>query len=57
MTKGADATLIAPGTRSEPYMIPAGNAFSFGKVVIEVRPACLATSSVGGGEMGDLSFP
>ena len=34
---------------------PPENAFSFGAVAIEVRPAYIAAYSVGGGEMDDLS--
>ena len=49
------AALKAPEVHSGSYSIPAANVFSFGMVVIQVRPTCLAAYSVGGGEIGDLS--
>ena len=46
--------LKAPEVHSGSYSIPAATVFSFGMLVIEVRPMCLATYSVG--ETDDLSF-
>ena len=39
------------------FMSPsfASNAFSFGAIVVEVRPVCLVAYDVGGGEMNNLS--
>ena len=45
--------LKAPEVRSGSYSIPAATVFSFGMLIIEVRPTCLATCSIG--EMDDLS--
>ena len=45
--------LKAPEVRSGSYSVAAANVFSFGMLVIEVRPTCLVTYSVG--EMDDLS--
>ena len=49
------AALKAPEVRSGSYSIPAATVFSFGIFVIEVRPRCLVTYSVGGGESDNLS--
>ena len=45
----------APEVRSGSYSIPAATVFAFGMLVIEVRPSCFATSSVGGREAHDLN--
>ena len=47
------AALKALEAHSGSYSIPAATVFSFGMLVIEVRPTYLATYSVGG--MDDLS--
>ena len=44
---GTYAALKAPEVRGGSYSIPAATVFSFGMLVIEVRPTCLATYSVG----------
>ena len=51
--KGNYTALKAPEVHTGSYSIPAATVFSFGMLVIEVRPTCLATYSVG--EMDDLS--
>ena len=45
--------LTAPEVHTGSYSIPAVTVFSFGMLMIEVRPTCLATYSVG--EIDDLS--
>ena len=46
------AALSAPEVHSGSYSIPAATVFSFGMLVIEVRPMCPSMYSVG--EMDDL---
>ena len=45
--------LKAPEVHSGSYSIAAATVFSFGMLVIEVRPTCIATYDIG--EMDDLS--
>ena len=52
---GSAEALRAPEDYGGSYSNIERKMFSFGMIVIEVRPMYPATSSVGGGEMGDLS--
>ena len=54
-TEGGATVMIYPETICESSEIPVSNVLSFGVFAIEVRPICLATCSVEGGEKNNPS--
>ena len=53
--RGAARALLAPEVSAGSCSSLAANVFSFSMIVIEVRPMRPMTSSVGGGEIDNLS--